>query len=271
MAADTRQTDRQQEDRIVGDWQQPINRWQGAENSIHTDAVARKIGMRGGTIPGTVHLTHFQPILRELFGERWLHDGSISMFYTFATIDREDVRAIVKRPPEGTRDVQLDAWVENKEGRVVCKGTVSVGKTASTPYVRSLPLENAAPAASRILGQMKAGMEVPAREGLVISDGLEDGVLRDPQLMFRALQVFPANVDTKPAVGFFGATEIILHNGPIRGSTPYRRTGNVICVGESPKTEFAWFDSYLHDKDGQLVAEMRHMTRWMKVSSPLWK
>ena len=263
-------TSAHQEERITGEWQQPINRWQGAENSIHTDAVAKKIGMRGGTIPGTVHLTHFQPILRELFGERWLRAGSISMFYTYATIDREDVRAIVKRPREGVRDIQLDAWVETKEGRVVCKGSVSVGKPAEKPYVRSLPLENAAPGVSRILNQMKPGMEVPVRDKLVISEGLDDGVLRDPQMMFRSLQVFPANVDTKPAVGFFGATEIILHDGPIKSATPYRRTGKVVCVGESPKTEFAWFDSYLHDEAGRLIAEMRHMTRWMKASSPLW-
>jgi hypothetical protein len=259
-----------QDDRIVGAWQQPVNRWQGAENSIHTDSVAKKIGMRGGTIPGTVHLTHFQPILRELFGERWLRDGSISMFYTYATIDREDVRAIVKRPPEGATDIQLDAWVETKEGRVVCKGTVSVGRPAEKPYLRALPLESAAPGVPRILRQMTVGMEVPVRENLIVAEGLSDGVVRDPQMMFRTLQVFPADVDTKPAVGFFGGTEIILHNGPIRGETPYRRTGKVVCVGESPKTEFAWFDSHLHDKAGQLIAEMRHMTRWMKVSSPLW-
>ena len=45
-----------------GTWVQPINRWQEAENSIHNDAVAQSVGMRGGTIPGTVHLrSHFGP------------------------------------------------------------------------------------------------------------------------------------------------------------------------------------------------------------------
>lgn len=72
-------------------------------------------------------------------------------------------------------------------------------------------------------------------------------------------------------VGFFGASEIVLHNGPIRSGVPYRKTGKVICTGNSAKTEFAWFDSFLHDQDGQLIAEMRHLNRWMKVSSPLWK
>ncbi len=260
----------QSNDRITGDWQQPVNLWQGTENSIHTDSVARRVGMRGGTIPGTVHLSHFVPILDELFGDRWLTTGSISMYYTYATTDREDVRAIVKAPSGKTNDVQLDAWVETPEGRVVCKGTVAIGKPEAISYVRALPLENARPDAVRILKAMTPGMEIPAREGYVVKEGGDKGIIRDPQFMYRALAVFPPNVVTAPAVGFFGATDIALHSGPIRTDTKYRKSGKVVCVGESPKTEFAWFDSFLHDETGRLVAGMRHLTRWMKLSSPLW-
>jgi hypothetical protein len=260
------------EHRIVGAWQQPVNRWQGvAENSIHTDAVARRVGMRGGTIPGTVHLTHFRPILTELFGPRWLKTGSISMFYTFATTDREDVRAVVEEPADRESAVQMAAWVEDKEGRTVCKGSVSVGDLKGVvSYIRSLPLENAPEGAPRILAQMKPGMAIPPVENYLVKDGGEEGELRDPQLIYRSLAVFPPGVVTQPAVGFFGATEIRLHNGPIKVGVPYRKSGSVACVGQSPKTEFAWFDSALHDADGHLIADMRHMTRWMKVSSPLW-
>lgn len=260
----------QSEQRIIGAWQKPVNRWQGAENSIHTDSVARKVGMRGGTIPGTVHLSHFVPILDELFGQRWLKTGSISMYYTYATTDGEDVRAIVKSPPTNAKDVQLDAWVETPEGRVVCKGTVAVGKPGAVSYVRSLPLENAAPGSVRILKGMTPGMEIPPRDGYIVKEGGQNGILHDPQFMYRALAVFPPDVVTAPAVGFFGATEIALRDGPIRMETKYRKSGRVVAVGESPKTEFAWFDSFLHDESGNLIAEMRHMTRWMKVSSPLW-
>jgi hypothetical protein len=259
------------EGRIQGEWQKPVNLWQGAPNSIHNDTVAKSVGMRGGTIPGTVHLSHFRPILTDLFGDAWLKSGSISMYYTFATTGGEPVRAFVKAPPPGARDIQLEAWVENEEGRVVCKGTVAVGKPDVPPYVRSLPLENAAPDQLRILAAMEPGMETAARDDYMVKRGGESGEVRDPQAMYGALAVFPEGVDTKPAVGFFGASEIILHAGPIRTETPYRKSGRVVAVCASPKTEFAWFDSWLHDQDGALVAEMRHMTRWMKVSSPLWK
>lgn len=51
--------------KLYSDWQQPINRWADQPGSIHNDAVATKIGMRGGTIPGTVHLNHFVPIIQQ--------------------------------------------------------------------------------------------------------------------------------------------------------------------------------------------------------------
>lgn len=259
------------EERIEGDWQQPVNRWQGAPGSIHTDSVAKSVGMRGGTIPGTVHLTHFPALLTDLFGERWLESGSISMFYTYATTDGEDVRAVVSPPPVGETDnVQLKALVETPDGRIVTQGTVAVGKPDAVPYIRSLPLKDAPEDEIRILSAMKSGSDIPGRDDYIIK-GEPDQEIRDPQLMYRALAVFPKDVDTSPAVGFFGATEVILHAGPIRTGVPYRKSGKVACVGASSKTEFAWFDSWLHDQDGQLIAEMRHMTRWMKVSSPLWK
>lgn len=260
------------EDAIAGPWVKPRNRWQGASNSIHTDAVAKKIGMRGGTIPGTVHLSHFAPILTELFGDRWLSEGSVSMYYTFATLDGEEVRARVERPPVGvTDDVQLRAWVETPEGREVCTGTVAVGHPHAVPYVRGLPLANADRAEIRILEAMTPGLVMIDDPEFVVAEGADaDGVIRDPQNMYRAMQPYSPGVTVTEAVGFFGATEILLRAGPIRAGVPYHKRATVAAVGASPKTEFAWFDTQLRDLDGRLVAEMRHMTRWMKVSSPKW-
>ena len=255
---------------IYGEWQQPVNKWQGLPNSIHTDAVAEKVGMRGGTIPGSVHLGHFRPILDELYGDRWLKTCAVSMYYTFATVDREEVRAVVKAPPSGAADALMDAWVENKDGKVVAKGSLAVGKPSGTPYVSSLPLEQAKPGANRILSRMHVGAEIPADDNFIMAEG-DNGIVRDPSEMFRALRVVFPDLLNQPVVGFFGASEVVLHDGPIRSGVPYRKTGKVICVGDSNKTEFAWFESELHDKSGKLVASMRHLNRWMKVSSPLWK
>lgn len=255
---------------IYGTWQQPVNLWQGAPNSIHTDSVARKVGMRGGTIPGSSHLAHFRPLLTHLFGQRWYRNSTISMYYTYATVDREAVRAVVKAPAATGTDAIVDAWVETREGKVVCKGTLSVGKPARTPYVRSLPLENTLTETRRILSRMRVGDAFPTENNCVLTEGGEGGALRDPVQMFRALRCNFVDQVNQPAVGFYGATEVVLHEGPIKTDVPYVKTGKIVCVGNSAKTEFAWVDSQLHDREGRLIAEMRHLTRWMKVSSPLW-
>jgi hypothetical protein len=256
-----------------GAWVQPENRWQAAPNSIHNDDVARSVGMRGGTIPGTVHLGHFAPLLDDLFGDRWLIDGAISMFYTYATTNREDVRAVVKAPPGRCweRNAVFPAWVETPEGKTVAKGTVSVGAPPTPNYVRGLAMENAPAGANRITAGVTPGTELKRIDGFVVEAG-EDGIVRNPSAMYGALATnFLRGQIAQPAVGFFGATEIRLVNGPIRAGEPYAKTGRVVGVGVTDKTEFVWVDSELTDEAGRRIAEMRHMTRWMKVSSPLWK
>jgi hypothetical protein len=256
-----------------GGWVQPVNRWQGAENSIHNDDVARSVGMRGGTIPGTVHLNHFRPLLDELFGDRWLINGAVSMYYTYATAHLEDVRAVIKAPPGRCwdEDAVFPAWVETPDGKTVCKGTVSIGSPPTPNYIRGLPLDQAPAGANRIAAAVTAGTELKQTDDFVFENG-EDGVVRDPQSMYGALMSnFLRGQIAQPAVGFFGATEVQLRHGPIRTHTPYAKTGRVVCVGVTDKTEFVWVDSELTDANGRLIAEMRHLTRWMKASSPLWK
>ena len=198
------------------------------------------------------------------------------MFYTYATTHKEDVRAVIDRPPAGASDVQVDAWIETPEGKAVAKGTLALGNPEETPYVRGIALANADPADLRILADLAAGDQTTEDDDVVVEagDGLGDyeGILVLPATMYQTLNAGFPEGKIKKAVGFFGATEIVLCDGPIRLGTRYKRTGEVICVGASPKTEFAWVDSFLVEKDsGRLVARMRHLTRWMKVSSPLWQ
>ena len=152
--------------KLYSDWMQPVNRWSNAENSIHNDDVAKGIGMRGGTIPGTVHLNHFAPIIMGRWGLRWYERGTISMFYTFATTDREEVRAVMMEPPEGN-DVKVDAWVENPEGKVIAKGSLSVGSPSELNYVRSQELQDAPRDQLRILERLHTGQASPATDDAV--------------------------------------------------------------------------------------------------------
>ena len=55
---------------VYGGWREPINIWSELPGSIHADGVAQKVGLRGGTIPGTIHLNLFPPLLMKAFGQR---------------------------------------------------------------------------------------------------------------------------------------------------------------------------------------------------------
>jgi hypothetical protein len=68
------------------------------------------------------------------------------------------------------------------------------------------------------------------------------------------------------AVGLFGAIEIRHHRGPVFVDRPYQVAGEIVAVGQSPKTEYVWFDTRASDAGG-VVAAMRMQLRWMKASS----
>jgi len=271
---------------IYGGWRRAVN--QGLESdNIHSDEVAKSVGFRGGAVVGIVHLNLFPPLCLKTFGRRWFERGTLSIFYTYALVDGEQVRGVMALPPEGARDAQVEAWAETPEGQTVGRGTASVGEPGEVPYLQSLELKNAEPGELRILSGLEAGDELPSQDVLIsqetvdgalgtITDTLDwyrgnspwGGAIAPPSVMFGALAL---NLEPLPkALQFFGATELRNVNGPVKVGVPYRASGKVACAGVGGKTEFYWLDSCLEDEDGKRMAEMRHMYRYMKSSSPLY-
>ncbi|MGA3084512.1 MAG: hypothetical protein ABSE95_06925 [Thermodesulfobacteriota bacterium] len=276
---------------FLGGWRRPVNVWINLPGSIHNDEVAQKVGMRGGTIPGTIHLNLFPPLLLQAFGQRWFEQGTLSAFYTYATTDREEVRAVLGAPPTEVKEVQVEARAETPDGHTVLKGTASVGNPKEPSYLQTLEFKNAKPEELRILAGLKAGSDLAA-EDVLITQELVDASLKTitdpldwyrdrspwgsaivpPAGMAKVMMIPPVREDGKTfekpkAVGFYGATELHNINGPVKIGVSYRAKGKLICVGASSKTEFIWYDVTLDEKDsGKRVAEMRQMTRWMKSS-----
>ena len=52
-----------------------------AATNIHDDATAQKLGFRGGTIAGSIHMDQFPPVLVEAFGPAWFETGSLSLAF----------------------------------------------------------------------------------------------------------------------------------------------------------------------------------------------
>ncbi|MHA2130771.1 MAG: hypothetical protein ACW99L_12430, partial [Promethearchaeota archaeon] len=95
-----------------------------------------------------------------------------------------------------------------------------------------------------------------------------------PTAMFEAMALGfeRTSTDEYDAVPFYGATELRNINGPAFIGIPYIAKGKYVCIGASRKTEYFWLDSTLEEKEtGKIVASMRHLNRFMKAGSPLYK
>ncbi len=262
--------------------------------SIHDDTTAQKLGFRGGTVAGSLHMEQFAPLLIEVFGERWLRTGGLSLYFKYATTDGEPVRAFARRVAvEGSADGKTDVWMVDARGNRVCDGTATVGAPDPASAVRQRIAAMPQPKDIRILSKVEPGKlteRVPTRithEALdrrleVVTEPLSayaDATVYGHRIATPALQVQvlrPAESrvlprDSNYGVGLFGAIELQLLDGPVFVEYDYEASARVLAVGETPKTEYLYYEATLHDPAQRAdVLSMIMMLRFMKASSPLW-
>jgi hypothetical protein len=281
-------------DVLAGPVCRPRNLAAGVAGSIHDDATATALGFRGGTVAGSIHMDQFPPLALRAFGNGWFEDGSLSLYFRYATTDGEPVRAFIEQPPR-QRDVQTRAWATTSDDVVVAEGTAGRGHPAETSALRSRDLRPVEPTQLRILAGVKPGAVLG--DVTVTPDGerqlrrIEQQAMTEPlgwytgpspwggpiaapstvvDLLYARL-LDGAKASMGDHVGLFGAIEIRFRSGPVVLGSPYRITGEVVAVSQTPQTEVMWFDSRACDASGNLVADMRMMLRQLKQSSPLYR
>jgi len=92
----------------------------------------------------------------------------------------------------------------------------------------------------------------------------------DPIKRARLMSTYAEGVESPYVFQGIGAFEIAFENGPVLLDRDYWIEGTVLGVGESPKTEYLWWDAATSDAEGRVVARMRHLLRFLKASSPLY-
>ncbi|MGE0621907.1 MAG: hypothetical protein AB7I04_09985 [Pseudomonadales bacterium] len=259
--------------------------------SIHDDATAQKLGFRGGTVAGSLHMEQFPPLLIAAFGDGWLTQGGMSLYFKYATTDNEPVQAFVRRPAAGGR--RADIWMDDAHGNRVADGTASLGVDAGST-VRQRIAAMPAPEDIRILANVSPGdtgerlptrIEAKALDArlAVITEPLPaytdaslfGAVIATPALQVQVLRpsersILPRNSDF--GVGLFGAIELQLNAGPVLVEHDYETQATVLAVGETPKTEYLYYEANLFEPGGrEAVLTMIMMLRFMKASSRLWR
>jgi len=275
---------------ITGEFRRPRNTAAQQKGSIHDDATASRLGFKGGTVAGSLHMDQYIPLLLELYGEDFLRRGNMSLYFRQATVDLEAVRCFVRQAP-GQSHARLT--MENEAGDLISEGTAScAGPDGETELSRRVVAQTpAAPGVLRILARCKVGDEVhdmpitasaatverrleTIPERIAAYDGGPDVRRALPPSvtvnLYRPVQEALLKLESRP-VGLFGAIELQNLEGPLRADTSYVGRGRILALSESPKTENIWYQAWATDPEtGKDVGWMIMYLRFLKASSPLW-
>lgn len=270
------------------------NNWSAdaGAGSIHDDATAEELGFRGGTVAGDVHMNQFPPVLVEVFGNEWFERGNLSLSFKNATVDQEKVQVFADALAPGA--TQTRVWMEREDGLLVCTGTAALGDHSQSE-LRKKDLRPCEPGELKILNRLHAGLSLGEYD--VIADTTKQfqrydtKVISDPMTWYRDsspwgevvaapctileyLWAYPMQ-GLQPyvgeSVGLFGAIEIGFVNGPFLMNRAYHLKSEVICVGQSPQTEYVWYETSAANEAGEEVATLRMQSRVMKASSPAYR
>ncbi len=260
--------------------------------SIHDDETAAELGFRGGTVAGDIHMNQFPPVLVKIFGNEWFERGNLSLSFKNATVDLEKVRVYAEPLKPGEN--QINVWMEREDGLLVCSGTAAIGDH-SRSELRTKDFRPCDPGELRILSRVKPGMSLGIEDVIATTDKqfqrYDTNLISDPLTWYRQSSPWGDPVAApctileflwgsamkglgplvEESTGLFGAMEIGYTNGPFIMGRPYRIESEVVCVGQSPQTEYVWYDSTARNEKGELVATLRIQSRAMKMSSPLYQ
>jgi hypothetical protein len=277
--------------RLYGPWRQPRNLHNEIPGSIHDDKTAQRLGFRGGTVAGNIHFEMLVPLLLKAFGQRWFERGTLSIDFKYATVDYEEVRGIVGVPPDDAADAQVEVVMERPTGEIVGIGTASVGNPAAQTCLGAKDFSKYDAGEYSALRDVSPGDQFPVMQTTVTRQTAEErmqviteplpwyvgdspwgGPIATPTVMVSALTAAQTRFLGERrgmGVGLYGAIEIRNVNGPVFIDRPYTTSGQVVARGQSPKTEYFWYESYLEDGDGKRIAEMLMQLRFMKGSADL--
>ncbi len=101
----------------------------GTEQNIHDDAVAQRLGFKGGFVSGGRSLGMIAEMLVGVFGRSMYETGRYQATYVSPVYEGEEVtiKGVVRErlPEDGRTRVVCDVWVEKADGTKAVVGTAS--------------------------------------------------------------------------------------------------------------------------------------------------
>jgi hypothetical protein len=108
-----------------------------SENKIHSDDVAEKYGFQGGLVPGVADFAYLLRAAYLVFGDGWLHQGSIEAKFLKPVYHGDAVIAVAHTKGDDERTLTLA--LKNSDGIVCAAGEAWADVSESAPEIDDFP------------------------------------------------------------------------------------------------------------------------------------
>ena len=213
----------------------------GSANRVHDDEFARRLGFRGGLVPGATVYGYLAELPERRWGEPWRSGGTMSARFLAPFYDGEEV-AVTAEESEG--GLELEA--RNPAGEVCARGRASVAASEPAPDVDRYP----AP-------PLPASPRPP-----VFAEGEALGALRTELRLEPAWParlgnaVLMANAELPPWIHVETRTR---HLAAVRDGQPVEVRALVAAAWERRGHRFVDLDVLVLDGSGRPLAQLRHV------------
>jgi hypothetical protein len=263
----------------------------GGHASVHDDAQAAKLGLRGAPIEGPTHFSLYPPLLERIWGKDWFENGCISAHYQNMVIEGEETQAFVEWPEPGAKITK--AWCIKGDGTPVHEASASVGPGETLLEKRLSELRP--PGKLVIMQDLKVGMKIEEDKLIRMDADQHMGPLYPfslnqklakitenspwysdakaslwgraiiPLEMISVLAQYSSRASGKesafptrgPALGLFVDQQIRVIGGPLFVSEDYLVSREIVALSESKRVENCWVRTRIFDKSGKRqVADM---------------
>ena len=263
----------------------------GGHASVHDDAQAAKLGLRGAPIEGPTHFSLYPPLLERIWGKDWFENGCISAHYQNMVIEGEETQAFVEWPEPGAKITK--AWCIKGDGTPVHEASASVGPGETLLEKRLSELRP--PGKLIIMQDLKVGMKIEEDKPIRMDADQHMGPLYPfslneklakitenspwysdakaspwgraiiPLEMISVLAQYSSRASGKesafptrgPALGLFVDQQIRVIGGPLFVSEDYLVSREIVALSESKRVENCWVRTRIFDKTGKRqVADM---------------
>jgi hypothetical protein len=274
---------------LTGPWRSPhqmlAEQTYDGHTSVHDDATAAKLGLRGAPIEGPTHFSQFDPLAVAVWGQRWFTHGCISAHFQTMVVEGDQVRATLTTT--GADSARMSAVKDG--GATVLTGTAGVGPDHPASELDGRLARLGDPGELFVVDRVRLGHRHTVAEPVSIPWAADNGDLYPFSLQDKVAAItephpwytpdgaasspwgrpivpvemisvlaMKAGNDLPvrgPAVGLFLDLEIRLLDGPVFVDEPYRLEQEVVGLAQTRRVESHWLRTTIHaEASGRPVA-----------------